>query len=231
MHAMLDVVLPLLPHHKPRYLMGVGSPEDLVNGVLRGVDIFDCVLPTRMARNHTALTRTGRLNLRNRSFATERTPLAAECDCYCCLHFSRAYLRHLCIADEISGVGAAQHSQSASAAKPHARDARGNSGWNIPAVGGAVSCSLQAGTRPAASAGQRMTILQAVVLGVVQGLTEFLPVSSTAHLILLPHLLGWQLQADAVFAFDVLQLGTLAAVLIYFHHDLIEIAARCCRDS
>lgn len=71
-----------------------------------------------------------------------------------------------------------------------------------------------------------MTILQAVVLGVVQGLTEFLPVSSTAHLILLPHLLGWQLQADAVFAFDVLlQLGTLAAVLIYFHHDLIEIAA------
>lgn len=101
MHAMLDVVLPLLPHHKPRYLMGVGSPEDLVNGVLRGVDIFDCVLPTRMARNHTALTRTGRLNLRNRSFATERTPLAAECDCYCCLHFSRAYLRHLCIADEI----------------------------------------------------------------------------------------------------------------------------------
>lgn len=71
-----------------------------------------------------------------------------------------------------------------------------------------------------------MTILQAVVLGVVQGLTEFLPVSSTAHLILLPHLLGWQLQADAVFAFDVLlQLGTLAAVLIYFRHDLIEIAA------
>lgn len=71
-----------------------------------------------------------------------------------------------------------------------------------------------------------MTTLQAVVLGVVQGLTEFLPVSSTAHLILLPHLLGWQLQADAVFAFDVLlQLGTLAAVLIYFHHDLIEIAA------
>lgn len=71
-----------------------------------------------------------------------------------------------------------------------------------------------------------MTILQAIVLGLVQGLTEFLPVSSTAHLILLPHLLGWQLQADAVFAFDVLlQLGTLAAVLIYFHHDLIEIAA------
>jgi undecaprenyl-diphosphatase len=71
-----------------------------------------------------------------------------------------------------------------------------------------------------------VTILQAVVLGVVQGLTEFLPVSSTAHLILLPHLLGWQLQADAVFAFDVLlQLGTLAAVLIYFHRDLIEIAA------
>ena len=71
-----------------------------------------------------------------------------------------------------------------------------------------------------------MTILQAIVLGVVQGLTEFLPVSSTAHLILLPHLLGWQLQADAVFAFDVLlQLGTLAAVLIYFHRDLIEIAA------
>ena len=71
-----------------------------------------------------------------------------------------------------------------------------------------------------------MTILQAVILGVVQGLTEFLPVSSTAHLILLPHLLGWRLQADAVFAFDVLlQLGTLAAVLIYFHRDLIEIAA------
>jgi len=101
MHAMLDIMDAELPAHKPRYLMGVGSPEDLVNGVARGVDIFDCVLPTRLARNHAALTRTGRLNLKNAPFARDPNPVEPGCACYCCTHFSRAYVRHLVNANEI----------------------------------------------------------------------------------------------------------------------------------
>ncbi len=101
MHAMLDLLDPLLPQDRPRYLMGVGSPEDLVNGVLRGVDIFDCVLPTRMARNHAALTRLGRLNLRNTDFIADPRPIDPDCDCYTCRTFSRAYLRHLIVAKEM----------------------------------------------------------------------------------------------------------------------------------
>lgn len=101
MAAMLDVVDATLPERKPRYLMGVGSPEDLVEGVLRGVDIFDCVLPTRMARNHAALTRRGRLNLRNAAFADDARPIDPECDCATCRSFSRAYLRHLIVAGEM----------------------------------------------------------------------------------------------------------------------------------
>ncbi len=101
MHAMLEVVQAELPANKPRYLMGVGSPEDLVNGVARGVDIFDCVLPTRLARNHAAMTRTGRLNMKNAPFARDPGPVEPGCTCYCCANFSRAYVRHLVVADEI----------------------------------------------------------------------------------------------------------------------------------
>jgi len=102
MHATLDLMDSLLPEHKPRYLMGVGTPEDLVNGVLRGVDIFDCVLPTRMARNHTAMLRNGqRLNLKNAPFARDPLPIDEACTCYTCRHFTRAYLRHLINAAEM----------------------------------------------------------------------------------------------------------------------------------
>jgi queuine tRNA-ribosyltransferase len=103
MHAMLEVVNPILPAGKPRYLMGVGAPEDLVNGVLRGVDIFDCVLPTRIARNGAALVPGRRLNLRNAQYARDPAPLDANCGCYTCANFSRAYLRHLVQANEILG--------------------------------------------------------------------------------------------------------------------------------
>ncbi|MCC6956870.1 MAG: tRNA-guanine transglycosylase, partial [Anaerolineales bacterium] len=101
MHAMLEVVDEVLPTQKPRYLMGVGTPQDLINGVLRGVDIFDCVLPTRLARHHAAMMRTGRLNLMNAGFARDPNPIDDQCACYTCRQFSRAYLRHLIVAREI----------------------------------------------------------------------------------------------------------------------------------
>ena len=104
MHAMLEITTPLLPEHKPRYLMGVGSPEDLWEGVERGIDLFDCVLPTRLARNGAVLTRQGRLNLRNAQFARDPGPIEEGCTCYTCRHFSRAYLRHLLKAGEILGL-------------------------------------------------------------------------------------------------------------------------------
>lgn len=103
MHAMLDVLQPILPQNKPRYLMGVGAPEDLVNGVMRGVDIFDCVLPTRLARHGSAFVLGGRLNLRNAQFSRDPNPIDVDCNCYTCRHFSRAYLRHLVKANEILG--------------------------------------------------------------------------------------------------------------------------------
>lgn len=101
MHAMLEVVGDALPPHKPRYLMGVGAPEDLVHCVRRGMDLFDCVLPTRLARNDAALLRAGRLNMRNAQFARDPDPIDPTCDCYCCRRFSRAYIRHLIVAGEI----------------------------------------------------------------------------------------------------------------------------------
>ena len=101
MHAALEAVDPLLPADQPRYLMGVGTPEDLVECVARGVDMFDCVLPTRMARTGTALTRVGRLNLRNAQFTDDPEPITSDCACYACTHFSRAYIRHLIHAKEI----------------------------------------------------------------------------------------------------------------------------------
>ena len=101
MQATIEVVNSLLPENKPRYLMGVGSPEDLVNSVMRGVDLFDCVLPTRLARNAAALTRTGRLNMKNAQFARDGGPVEEGCACYCCANFTRAYIRHLIVAKEI----------------------------------------------------------------------------------------------------------------------------------
>ena len=94
----------LLPADKPRYLMGVGSPEDLVEGVAGGVDMFDCVLPTRVARNGAWFTRTGRVNIRNHRFAEMDAPLEEDCDCYACRNFTAAYLRHLFRAREILGL-------------------------------------------------------------------------------------------------------------------------------
>jgi len=101
MANILDVINPILPANKPRYLMGVGSPEDLINGVLRGVDIFDCVLPTRLARHNTAMTRTGRLNLMNAGYSRDKSPIDPQCGCYTCRTFTRGYLRHLIVAKEM----------------------------------------------------------------------------------------------------------------------------------
>ncbi len=101
MYAALDVTLPVLPGDKPRYLMGVGAPEDVLEGVARGVDLFDCVLPTRLARNAALLTRQGRLNMRNAKFERDGSPIEAGCTCYTCREFSRAYVRHLFKAEEI----------------------------------------------------------------------------------------------------------------------------------
>ncbi len=104
MHEMLEVTVPLLPPDKPRHLLGIGSPEDFFEGVARGMDIFDCVLPTRIARNGAVFTRTGRLNIRNARYADDAAPIEEGCDCYACRHFSRAYLRHLVMAKEILGL-------------------------------------------------------------------------------------------------------------------------------
>ena len=104
MYAMLDVVNEELPQDRPRYLMGVGFPEDLVEGVIRGVDLFDCVAPTRMGRNGTAFTSDGRVNIRRVEYRADPGPLDGTCDCTTCIRFSRAYLRHLFVADEILGL-------------------------------------------------------------------------------------------------------------------------------
>ena len=101
MNTTLEVVNDILPQDKPRYLMGVGTPEDLLNGVLRGVDIFDSVLPTRLARHNAAMTRTGRLNLVNAVFTRDQRPIDENCACYTCSQYSRAYLRHLIISKEM----------------------------------------------------------------------------------------------------------------------------------
>ncbi len=100
MHQMLELMHSILPRKKPRYLMGVGSPEDLFECVARGVDQFDCVLPTRIARNGAVFTHQGRINLRNARFATDKNPIETDCQCYTCRTFSMAYLRHLIVAKE-----------------------------------------------------------------------------------------------------------------------------------
>ena len=103
MHAVTEQVCRGLPADRPRYLMGVGSPEDLVNSVARGVDMFDCVLPTRVARNGALFTPTGRVNIGNLRYAEQDAPLDDACDCYACRNYTAAYLRHLFKAKEMLG--------------------------------------------------------------------------------------------------------------------------------
>ena len=103
-HAILDVTNEALPHDRPRYLMGVGFPDDLVEGVRRGVDLFDCVAPTRMGRTGTAFTNDGRVNVRNARWRLDPRPLDPDCACSTCRRFSRAYIRHLFAADEVLGL-------------------------------------------------------------------------------------------------------------------------------
>ncbi len=104
MYATLDETCPALPAHKPRYLMGVGAPEDIVESVYRGIDFFDCVMPTRIARNGALLTPEGRINIRNAAFADDPRPIQEDCTCPTCRSYSRAYLRHLYKAKEITGL-------------------------------------------------------------------------------------------------------------------------------
>ena len=100
----LDLLGTSMPENKPRYLMGVGTPQDLVRAVMRGMDMFDCVIPTRHARNGQLFTGTGRLNIRNAQFRSDSGPIDADCDCYACANFSRAYIRHLQQCNEILGA-------------------------------------------------------------------------------------------------------------------------------
>jgi queuine tRNA-ribosyltransferase len=104
MYAMLEVLHPLLPTDRPRYLMGVGFPEDLVEGVARGVDLFDCVAPTRMGRTGAFFTATGRRNIRNAAWRLDQGPLDPACGCPTCARFSRGYLRHLFVSEELLGL-------------------------------------------------------------------------------------------------------------------------------
>ena len=103
MYEMLETLRPYYPENMPRYLMGVGSADCIVEGVLRGIDMFDCVLPTRIARNGTAMTHTGDITIRNAQFKEDFLPVEEGCDCYCCKNYSRAYIRHLINTDEIFG--------------------------------------------------------------------------------------------------------------------------------
>ena len=104
MHRILEHVCPQLPQDKPRYLMGVGKPEDLVEGVRRGVDMFDCVMPTRNARNGHLFTTNGVIKIRNAKHRDDISTLDAECDCYTCKNYTRSYLYHLDRCNEILGA-------------------------------------------------------------------------------------------------------------------------------
>ena len=103
MYKMIDYAIKYLPIDKPRYLMGVGEPIDLLEGVERGVDMFDCVLPTRLARHGNAFTRFGRINLKNLKYKEDFTPIEDNCDCYTCKNYTKAYIRHLITCDEMLG--------------------------------------------------------------------------------------------------------------------------------
>lgn len=104
MYHMIDVMRPHLPENMPRYLMGVGSPDCLVEGFARGIDMMDCVLPTRIARNGTAFTKHGKLVVRNAEFKEDFSPIEEDCDCYACKNYTRAYIRHLINAGEMLGA-------------------------------------------------------------------------------------------------------------------------------
>lgn len=104
MYDMLDCTVPLLPAEKPRYLMGVGSPDYLIQGAIKGIDMFDCVLPTRIGRNGTVLTRNGKVIIRDAKYARDYSRLDPDCDCYACKNFNRAYIRHLIKAGEVLGI-------------------------------------------------------------------------------------------------------------------------------
>ena len=103
MNHMLEVTTPIMPQHRPRFLMGVGSPDALIDGAIRGIDMFDCVLPTRIARNGTCMTSNGRLVVRNAKYAEDFSPIDENCSCYTCQNYSRAYIRHLINTNEIFG--------------------------------------------------------------------------------------------------------------------------------
>lgn len=103
MYKMIDYAIKYLPEDKPRYLMGVGDPIDLIEGVIRGVDMFDCVQPTRIARHGNAFTRYGKINLRNAKYKEDFTPIEDTCDCYACKNYTKAYIRHLIVAEETFG--------------------------------------------------------------------------------------------------------------------------------
>ncbi|WP_313891737.1 tRNA guanosine(34) transglycosylase Tgt [Psychrobacillus sp.] len=109
MNRVLDFTAPLMPDNKPRYLMGVGSPDSLIDGAIRGIDMFDCVLPTRIARNGTFFTSKGRLVIKGAAFARDFGPIDDKCDCYTCKNYSRAYIRHLFKADETFGLRLASY--------------------------------------------------------------------------------------------------------------------------
>lgn len=104
MYKAIEYSIPYLPEDKVRYLMGVGDPIDIIEGVIRGIDIFDCVLPTRLARHGNAFTRYGKINMKNAKFKEDFTPVEEECDCYCCKHYTKAYVRHLLSVDETLGA-------------------------------------------------------------------------------------------------------------------------------
>ena len=101
--SMIEYATPYLPKDKIRYLMGVGEPLDIIDGVLRGIDIFDCVLPTRLARHGNALTRNGRVNLRNSKYIKDLSPIEDNCDCYACKNYTKSYIRHLLVSEETFG--------------------------------------------------------------------------------------------------------------------------------
>ena len=104
MYKMIDYAIKYLPEDKPRYLMGVGDPVDIIEGVERGVDMFDCVLPTRIARHGNAFTKFGKINIKNAKFKEDFTPLEDGCDCYACKHYTKAYIRHLIVCNETFGA-------------------------------------------------------------------------------------------------------------------------------
>lgn len=104
MYHMIDYAIPYLPEDKPRYLMGVGDPIDIIEGVIRGVDMFDCVLPTRIARHGNAFTRNGKINIKNVKYKEDFTPIEENCDCYACKHYTKAYIRHLITCNETFGA-------------------------------------------------------------------------------------------------------------------------------